>query len=862
MLAGVDLLEINDEARPIIVGERTNVIGSRKFKTLITEGKIDEASELARAQIRGGAQIIDVCLGNPDRDELADMRDFMEQAIRKVRVPFMLDSIDPDVIELGLTYCQGKAIINSVNLEDGETRIRKIAALARRFGAALVVGCIDDNPTQGMAVTRQRKLEVAKREFELLTKECGIPPEDIYFDPLVFPCATGDVQYQSAAIETIEGLRLIKHNFPRCKTVLGISNVSFGLPAAGREVLNSIFLYHCVQAGLDLAIVNAEKIERYAGVSETDRKLAENLLFGRGENPAAAFADAFRDRKEIKRERKIAGSASERLSQMIIEGTKDGLLPELENALKDLKPLEIINGPLMKGMEEVGRLFNTNQLIVAEVLQSAEVMKAAVSFLEPHMSKSEVKSKNRILLATVKGDVHDIGKNLVDIIFSNNGFEVIDLGIRVGSEQIIQAIRKYEPQILGLSGLLVKSAHQMAATATDLKEAGIQTTLLVGGAALSSQFVDQSIATVYSGPVLYARDAMAGLGLAKNVVDPARFDSLKSELAARRSQKQSMESSFEGSLGISAETSPGSSANFIERSSQIEILNQVPQIKQFGRQVLTSDPIKTIWSYVNPLMLYGRHLGISGNVVRKLEKLTEDSSIRDFLLQNEPKALAIWDTVAEIKREHQNSSLFQPSAILRFFGAASEGNRLILFENDQLSQKLGEFIFSRQPLWDGVCLSDYVHPLSLRRADNIAAFVVTVGKGVREIAGNLKARGDYLKSHIIQALAIESAEAYAEFLHAKIRETWGFPDSPEMTMMDRFRAKYQGRRYSFGYPACPRLDDQQLLFDLLQPGEIGVQLTEGMMMDPEASISALVFHHPQATYFSVGKRGGPIEDNR
>ncbi|HAR42339.1 MAG TPA: methionine synthase [Bdellovibrionales bacterium] len=855
VLSGVDLLEITDEMRPVIVGERTNVIGSRKFKTLITEGKLDEASELARSQIRGGAQIIDVCLANPDRDELADMRDFMEQAIRKVRVPFMLDSTDPDVIELGLTYCQGKAIINSVNLEDGEHRITKIAALARKFGAALVVGCIDDDPVQGMGITRQRKLEIARREFELLTMKCGILAEDIYFDPLVFPCATGDAQYEGSAAETIEGVRLIKQNFPLCKTVLGISNVSFGLPVAGREILNSVFLYHCVQAGLDLAIVNAEKIERYAGISERDRVLAEDLLFNRGNNPTAAFADAFRDRKETKKERIRSGTPSERLSQYIVEGSKDGLLVDLAEALKTLRPLEIINGPLMQGMDEVGRLFNSNQLIVAEVLQSAEVMKAAVLFLEPHMDKNDITAKNRVLLATVKGDVHDIGKNLVDIIFSNNGFEVIDLGIRVGSEQIIQAIRKHDPKILGLSGLLVKSAHQMAATAVDLREAGINVPLLVGGAALSAHFVDQSIATAYPGTVAYARDAMSGLDLAKAIVNPARFETLKTELATRRSQKGEKEATEETTrLPGMLETT--------ERSSQIDILNQVPNVKQFGRKVLTAHDIETIWTFINPLMLYGRHLGIGGGVVRKLEKMAAEPALRDELLKTEPKALAVWDAVAEVKREHTKTELFKPAAILRFFGAASDGNRLVLFNNDQLNKEIGSFNFSRQPLWDGVCLSDYVQPLSLKRSDNMAAFVVTIGKGVRKYAGQLKERGDYLKSHIIQALAIESAEAYAEFLHQLIRDEWGFSDPAEMTMMDRFRAKYRGRRYSFGYPACPRLDDQQLLFDLLQPTEIGVQLTEGMMMDPEASVSALVFHHPQATYFSVGQRGGPIEDNR
>ncbi len=849
LLSGVDYLEITDEMRPVIVGERTNVIGSKKFKTLICEEKFEEASEIARAQVKNGAQIIDVCLANPDRDEYSDMARFMEVAIKKVRVPFMIDSTDERVIELALSYCQGKAIINSINMEDGEDRFEKVLPLVKRFGAAVVVGTIDDDPTQGMGVTRERKLAIAERSHALLTQKYGIREEDIYWDPLVFPCATGDAQYVGSAVETIEGLRLIKARFPKCKTVLGISNVSFGLPAAGREVLNSVFLYHCVQAGLDLAIVNSEKLVRYASISEEERKLSEDLLYNRGEDPVAAFAAHFRERKASSLPKQEL-PLMERLPRYIIEGSKDGLHADLDEALKEMAPLDLINGPLMKGMDEVGRLFNDNKLIVAEVLQSAEAMKAAVAHLEPHMEKSETSSRGKILLATVKGDVHDIGKNLVEIILANNGFHVVNLGIKVPPEQLIQAVREHQPDVVGLSGLLVKSAQQMVVTADDFARAGISTPVLVGGAALSEGFVDRHIARAYvTGTVAYASDAMSGLELAKAIVDPTRFDQLKKALDERRSQASSV--SF-GPRGPAPEESQ-------TRCSQIEIPSELPSPPDFERYVLRNTPIDQIWRYVNPLMLYGRHLGIKGGVVRKLESMGQNPKLRAEIEATEPKAHKIWQVVQEVKDEYRGTEILHPSAVYRYFQARSRGNSLVL---ELEGRNVACFDFPRQRKADGLCLSDYVVPESDGRADSIALFVVSVGKGVRELSEQLKNRGDYLKSHILQALALESAEAYAELLHAQLRKAWGFPDSPEMPMMERFQAKYRGKRYSFGYPACPKLDDQGILFDLLRPSDIGVQLTDGFMMDPEASVSAIVFHHPQATYFSVGSRGTADDDNR
>jgi 5-methyltetrahydrofolate--homocysteine methyltransferase len=860
-LSGIDYLEITDEVRPVLVGERTNVIGSRKFKTLICENKFEEASEIARSQIKNGAQIVDICLANPDRNELEDMRSFLEFAVKKIRVPFMIDSTDPQVIELALSHCQGKAVINSINLGEGEARFEKIVPLAKKYGAAVIVGTIDDDPHQGMATTRQRKLEIAKRSYELLTQKYGILPHDIYWDPLVFPCATPNAP--SSAEETIEGIRLLKQHFPKTKTILGISNVSFGLPPAGREVLNSVFLDHCVQAGLDLAIVNAERLQRSASISELERKLAEALLYHRpkeSSDPVAVFVGHFRNRKASAKTQSEKLPLLERLPRYIIEGSKNGLVEDLGEALKTMKPLEIINGPLMSGMDEVGRLFNTNKLIVAEVLQSAEAMKTAVGHLEPFMEKTENSSRGKILLASVKGDVHDIGKNLVEIILANNGFEVVNLGIKVPPEQIIQAVRKHRPDIVGLSGLLVKSAHQMVTTAEDLSKAGISTPVLVGGAALSSNFVDKQIATAYTtGLVAYAQDAMSGLDLAKIIVNPERFEKLKEELQQKRSKLQAQ---------LAPPPAPAL-PQVTKRSAQISVLTEVPQPPDLDRHLLRNTAIEQIWNFINPLMLYGRHLGIRGSSVKLLEKAIHDPSLRKEVEEKDPKALKIWESVKEVQEEYRGTEIMKPAAIYQFFRAASDGNQLFLYDSQKLEQgplspPLCRITFQRQKKSEGLCLADYSLPLDRPFHDTIALFIVTVGKGVRPLAEHLKNRGDYLKSHIVQALALESAEAYAEMIHSQIRKSWGFPDPPEMTLLERFQAKYRGKRYSFGYPACPRLDDQATLWKLLNPADIGVQLTDGFMMDPEASVSALVFHHSQASYFSVGHQIGEngYDDNR
>ncbi|MET1031258.1 methionine synthase [Domibacillus tundrae] len=825
-VSGIEPLLYDDSMRPLFIGERTNVIGSRKFKRLIIEGKFEEAAEVARAQVKGGAHVIDICLANPDREELDDMKQFMQEVVKKVKVPLVIDSTDEKVIEEALKYSQGKAIINSINLEDGEERFDAVMPLVKQYGAAVVVGTIDE---VGMAVTRERKLEIAIRSHDLLVEKWGLAPEDIIFDPLVFPVGTGDEQYIGSAVETIEGIRLIKEKLPRCLTVLGVSNVSFGLPPVGREVLNAVYLYHCTQAGLDYAIVNTEKLERYASIPKEEIKLADELLFTTTDETLAVFTDFYRGKKKEKKEEDIPKTVPERLSYYVVEGTKEGLLPDLEAArgMYD-EPLDIINGPLMKGMAEVGRLFNDNQLIVAEVLQSAEVMKASVSYLEQFMEKKEDDNgKGKIVLATVKGDVHDIGKNLVDIILSNNGFKVVDVGIKVTPQALIEAIRKEKPDMVGLSGLLVKSAQQMVITAQDFKSADINVPILVGGAALSRRFTETKISPEYTGPVLYAKDAMDGLDIANRLQNAEQKVALLQELEDKKEKRKEVEAYREERKEQAIATAPKPVKTVRE-----DVPVFVPRDQR--RRLLKDYSISHLKPYVNMQTLIGHHLGMKGNVKKLIEE------------QND-KAIQLHDTVTGFL----NDGGLKTAAVYQFFPAQSQGNDVIIYDPSDAKTEIERFTFPRQTKEPFLCLADYVKSVESGEMDYVGFFVVTAGFGVRNAAMKLREEGKFLDSHALQSTALELAEGFAERIHQEMRDQWGIPDPIDFTMRERFAAKYQGQRFSFGYPACPNLEDQEKLFGLIKPEEIGVNLTEGFMMEPEASVSAIVFAHPDARYFNV-----------
>src|SRR5271167_1556090 len=707
--SGIETIEADDQTRPLLVGERTNVIGSRLFKNLVAEEKWEEATEIARRQVKGGAHIVDVCLQSTEREEKKDIPVFYDKLIRKIKTPVMIDTTDPSAVELSLTYCQGKAIINSINLEDGEEKFERIVPLAHTYGAAVVVGCIDEDKLQAQAFTRERKLAIAERSYKLLTEKYGLGPEDIIFDPLVFPCATGDENYIGGAVETVEGIRLIKQALPDVRTILGISNVSFGLPAGAREVVNSVFLYYCTKAGLDLAIVNTEKLERFASIPQHERDLAENLLFSHPPKdvpadhsqaellrnvPAdwreqkkeqraavnqyhiAAIAEHFRTATKKEKKRAADLPLDERLANYIMEGTRDGLVADLERKRAEgTAPLDIINGPLMAGMSEVGRLFNANELIVAEVLQSAEAMKAAVNHLEQFMEKADTAKRGKIVLATVKGDVHDIGKNLVEIILKNNGYDVVNLGIKVPPEELIKAYLQHHPDAIGLSGLLVKSAQQMVITASDLRGAGIEIPLLVGGAALSARFTQTKIAPSYGQAVCYAKDAMTGLRLMNQLMEPAARERVLSQYAASGN-------GVKVSTSVKLAEKPA-----VKRSARVRTELPIPPVASLERKVRLVPDLREVWSYINPFMLYGRHMGYRGDFDKQLAA-------------REAKAVELFNGMEEVKNEA--AAFLKVRAVWQFFETEPDGEALHLFRPGEKVPLL-TWRFKRQNTGDQLC---------------------------------------------------------------------------------------------------------------------------------------------------------------
>ena len=621
-LSGLISLEVPKD-RPIYVGERTNVIGSRIFKNLIASEQFDEATEIARLQIKGDADVIDICLANPDRDELSDMKNFLEQVAKFAKIPIMLDSTDIKVIEEGLKYLQGKGIINSINLEDGEEKFDKMAKVIKKYGAAVVVGLIDE---EGMAVSLEKKLAVARRSYKLLTEKYGIDERDIIFDTLVFPVATGDQKYIGSATATIEAIREIKKEMPKVKTILGVSNISFGLPLAGREVLNSYYMQKAYEAGLDFGIVNTEKLIPIKDISDKEKELSENLLFNTNDDTVAEFVAFYREKKGVQKTVDVSSlTTEERVAKLVVEGSKKDLHQLLDVLLEKYKPLDIINGPLMDGMDEVGRLFNNNDLIVAEVLQSAEVMKASVSYLEQFMEKSDASQKGTVIMATVKGDVHDIGKNLVGIIIGNNGYNVIDLGINTPAEKIREAIIEHKADFVGMSGLLVKSAMEMVNTVGVLKEAGIDIPIFVGGAALTEKFTVNKIEPSYENNiVIYSKDAMTALADLNKMIDAEKFEEFKAYLQKRRDLLLVKSEEELAKLDVRQSVSSIKDQNGDFDFSKVELpkynFEKIYKPETLNRQIITNISAKEVFKYLNLQMLIGKHLGLKSVVNNLLEQ--------------------------------------------------------------------------------------------------------------------------------------------------------------------------------------------------------------------------------------------------
>jgi len=815
-ISGVEALFYDEIEPPVMAGERNNSIGSKKFRDMVAAGDWDGALLLAKAQAAAGAHLLDVCLANPERDELADVKTFIPKLARAVRLPVMTDTTDLAVMEEVLKTVPGKAVLNSVNFEFGPEKPRAAAELVKTYGAKLVFGCIDEDKAHGLPLDAARKVAIARRAYAFLTGECGLKAEDIIFDTLVFPVAVGGEHAQTAH-ETIKAIAEIKKEFPGVKTALGVSNVSFGLPPVSREVLNSVFLHHAVKAGLDVAIVNIEKLKRYAAISPEERELAEDLIFARRPDAAQAFAARYRDAKKTAAAPAAQDAPpAEKVYAAILNGSRAGIEEAIIALLGKESPLDIVNGPVMKAMAEVGRQFSAGDLIVTEVLQSAEAARAAVKALEPALKAQKAPKRGRLLLATVKGDVHDIGKNLVNIIFESNGFEVEDLGVKVPPEDIAAAAAKSRPDFIGLSGLLVRSCEQMTVTARELAKAGVKAPLLVGGAALTEKFTLNSIAPDYPGPVFYSRDAMEGLNYALNCVSGA----------ARANGGQTGQAA---QPAAAAQNDPVVQPRAAGRAASAAYYPEdIPVPPDFDRHFTGDQPLEELFENLDENLFSLRFLKVNKAQPKKAEEALE--------------------LLAEVRKDIISGRLIRARGVYQFFPVNSAGDSLLLYGRD--GAQAAAFPFPRRKEGENLCLADFAAPAAGGRKDYAALFALTCGEGMVEYAARERQAGNYLRSYLVEALALTLAEAFADVMHYRIRKAWGIAE--EKPARPLLRSRYRGQRYSFGYPGCPDLANQKILFSLLKPeADAGLRLTEGFMMDPEASVSAVVYHNPKAVHFSA-----------
>jgi 5-methyltetrahydrofolate--homocysteine methyltransferase len=839
---------------PTIIGERTNANGSKLFRDLLAKEDWEGIVAMGREQVKEGAHMLDVCAAYVGRNEAADMREIITRFNQQVTIPLVIDSTEANAIEEALQHIAGKAVVNSINLEDGEERINKIVPLCKKYGAAVIALTIDE---QGMAKTAESKLSIARRMCNLVVNNYGMKPHDIIFDTLTFTLGSGDEEFRRSAIETIESLRLIKKEFPEVHTSLGVSNVSFGLSPATRQVLNSVFLHYAIEAGLDMAIVHQSKILPLFKIDEKGRELARQLVFderryeGEGENRKVVFdpltelmAHYSGKKREEKESKVVDGTIEERLKNRIIDGNKVGINVDLDEALKNYTPLEIINTVLLDGMKTVGALFGSGQMQLPFVLQSAEVMKSAVAYLEPFMEKNAESQKGTMVIATVKGDVHDIGKNLVDIILTNNGYRVINLGIKCSVEKMIEAAKEHNADAIGMSGLLVKSTLVMKENLEVLNEQNITIPVILGGAALTRRYVDQDLKPLYTGKVFYANDAFDGLRLIEEIKSGKTGDD--------RSERGSSIVESEDSLLIGSEAKIALMLAEEEKTpkhSKIRTDVEIPKPPFWGSKVVDDISLDEVFHYINEAAL------IRGQwrVVRG--KKSEEEYNR--ILQDQ-----IYPALEKLKIKIKNEKLLEPKVVYGYFPCQSDGDNLIIYNLPEINRKseIGNpksltewlrFSFPRQKDDRFLCISDYFAPVDSGRIDVVAFHLVTMGKTATEYSKKLFDSNEYKEYLYFHGLSVESAEALAELWHKKIREELGVAgkDSPEIKRL--FSQGYQGSRFSFGYPACPNLEDHKKLFELLKPERIGVTMTEEFMLNPEQSTDAIIVHHPEARYFNI-----------
>jgi 5-methyltetrahydrofolate--homocysteine methyltransferase len=805
-------VEIAQEIPPLLIGERSNTNGSKKFRECLLADDFDGCLRIGLDQEAQGAQVLDLCSAYAGRDETADLTRLVKLYAESVKIPIMIDSTTPACIEACLKLYPGRSIINSINLEDGGKTLDKVCRLAKKYGAAVVALTIN---VEGMAMTADEKVETARQIYEQAVGKHGLRPQDILFDPLTFTIGAGDKNLFDAGIQTLEGIRRIKQELPGVFTVLGLSNISFGLPPASRKILNSVFLHEAVEQGLDAAIIDPGKILPLAQISEEDRTFCFDLIYNRDQgaekSPLMRFIDHFAERVETQEDDETLDKRpEEELHQKIVRGDKNGIEDILAVLLERNRPLDIVNQILVPAMRHVGELFGKGELLLPFVLQSAEAMKKSVAWLEPHMERVDEEERLKILLATVQGDVHDIGKNLVDILFSNNGYKVFNIGIKVPAETIIAKAQELQVDMIGLSGLLVKSAIVMQESLPQYREAGLKVPILLGGAALTREFVANSCVPNYDAPVVYCADAFDGLKALKDY----EAGQLIATAAAPKSGQPRMK--------------PGLKNVKIDRSDTI------PEPPFLGlRHVTDIDPAK-LFPYVNEQALFRGRWGY---------RRTSSSSAEEYAELTRTTVLPLYE---KLKRQVLEEGLLQPKAAYGYFRCYGEGDTLYVEAGDETFA----FDFPRQQSPPHLCIADYYR--SRDEGGDIAAFfVVTIGD---QIAAETKrlfeadAYHDYLMLH---GFSVEVTDALAEYWHEVMRRELGIAGEQPNDMTGYVTQGYQGSRYGFGYPACPDLDAHKMLFKMLEPEAIGVTLTETMEMVPEVSTSAIIAHHPQAKYFAV-----------
>jgi 5-methyltetrahydrofolate--homocysteine methyltransferase len=835
------------DASFLIVGERVNASGSKRMRDLLNAADWDGLVALGKEQEREGAHILDVNVDFVGRDGEADMHELASRLVTNVKIPLMFDSTEWQKMEAGLQHAGGKCILNSTNYEDGVPRFLKVLDLAKRYGASVVVGTIDE---EGMARTADGKLKIAKRAYEQAIQGAWFAASDIFFDPLALPISTGIEEDRRNALETIEGIKRIKVELPGAFTILGVSNISFGLSPASRVVLNSVFLHDAVEAGLDAAIVNASKIEPLNRIGEQELKVARELIYDQRKfegdvcvyDPLIEFTKLFEGVKSKATKKASKGeTVEERLKNHIIDGEKIGLEHELKLGLEKYSALDIINNILLDGMKVVGDLFGSGQMQLPFVLQSAEAMKAAVRFLEPFMEKKGgATAKGTMVLATVKGDVHDIGKNLVDIILTNNGYRVLNLGIKQPIDAILQACEEHGADAIGMSGLLVKSTLIMKENLELMNERGIKVPVVLGGAALTRRYVEDDLKSLYHGQLFYARDAFAGLHTMDRLTGGNGEEAVAPAEAATAEVAEDVEDLIgeEAKLGIRKTARPrglrttGDTTHTTRSSINADV--PIPTPPFYGSRVVDDINLDDVFAFINETALF------KGQWQFKQGKLPLEEY--QALVHNKVRPI-----YQELKERSKREELLAPKLVYGYFKCQSDANDLIVYDEDREVR----FTFPRQAAGKHLCLADFFASRESGTMDVVAFHLVTVGRRASEYSHELFKADNYSDYLYFHGLSVESAEALAELWHRRIREELGIAgaDSPELSRL--FRQEYQGARYSFGYPACPSLEDQEKLFTLLQPERIDVELTEEFQLEPEQSTSAIIVHHPEAKYFSI-----------